>query len=376
MESPPGAQCVIDGRLYLYFGGTSYLGLHGHPDVIAAACEATRRYGIHPATSRSLFGNTPVTAAVERLAGEFFGLDDSFYFASGYVSTAILLQTLAPDFDVLFLDQSAHYSMIEAAQAMRLPLVRFRPRDAEDLQRCLQQHLGARQRPLVLTDGVSPSLGCVAPIDRYCRTLEHYGGAAILLDDAHGVGTIGDHGLGTLEWLGLWSRAVNADVTTADGPPVRLYVGATLSKALGGFGGIVPGSGEFLRRVRAATHFFDGASAPATPVAAASARALELVQSQPELRVRLQDNVVAVRNGLRQLGLPIEDSPAPIVSVQAGTAEQMQRVHTELKERGILVPFMTAYSDLGPTGALRIAVFATHTAERIQRLLDVLRCVL
>ena len=96
MESPPGAECVIDDRSYLYFGGTSYLGLHGHPEVIAAACEATRKYGIHPATSRSLFGNTPVTLAVERLAAEFFDLDDAFYFVSGYVSTAVLLQALAP----------------------------------------------------------------------------------------------------------------------------------------------------------------------------------------------------------------------------------------------------------------------------------------
>ena len=236
MESPPGAECTIDGRSYLYFGGTSYLGLHGHPEVIAAACEATRRYGIHSATSRSLYGNTPVLLAVERLAAEFFDLQGSFYFVSGYLSNAVLLQTLAPDFDVLFLDESAHYSVVEAAQAVRLPLVRFRPRDAEDLQRGLQQHLGPNQRPLVLTDGVSSSLGCVAPIDRYCRILEQYDGAAILVDDAHGMGTIGDHGRGTLDYLGLWSAAVNDDPAAADRPRVRLYVGGTLSKALGGFG--------------------------------------------------------------------------------------------------------------------------------------------
>jgi len=371
MESPPGAECTIDGRSFLYFGGTSYLGLHGHPDVIAAACEATRRYGIHSATSRSLYGNTPVLLAVEALVAEFFDLEGSFYFASGYLSNAVLVQTLAPDFDVLLLDESAHYSVVEAALSARLPLVRFRPRDAEDLQRNLQQ-LGPNQRPLVLTDGVSPSLGCVAPIDRYCRILEPYDGAAILVDDAHGMGTIGDHGRGTLDFFGLWSRAVNDDPAAADRPPVRLYVGGTLSKALGGFGGIVPGSAALLRRVRTATHYYEGASAPPTPVAAASARALELVQCHPELRLRLRDNVRAVRSGLRQLGLSVEESPTPIVAVQAGTAEQMQRLQAELQQRGIIVPYMAAYSGLGPAGALRVAVFATHTDEMIQRLLAAL----
>jgi len=318
-----------------------------------------------------LYGNTPVLLAVEALVAEFFDLEGSFYFASGYLSNAVLVQTLAPDFDVLLLDESAHYSVVEAALSARLPLVRFRPRDAEDLQRNLQQ-LGPNQRPLVLTDGVSPSLGCVAPIDRYCRILEPYDGAAILVDDAHGMGTIGDHGRGTLDFFGLWSRAVNDDPAAADRPPVRLYVGGTLSKALGGFGGIVPGSAALLRRVRTATHYYEGASAPPTPVAAASARALELVQCHPELRLRLRDNVRAVRSGLRQLGLSVEESPTPIVAVQAGTAEQMQRLQAELQQRGIIVPYMAAYSGLGPAGALRVAVFATHTDEMIQRLLAAL----
>ncbi len=373
LESPPGAECVIDGRRYLYFGGTSYLGLHGHPEVIAAACEATRQYGIHSATSRALFGNTPLTLAVERLAADFLGLEDAFYFVSGYVTTTVLLQALAPDFDVLFLDESAHYSVVEAARAVRLPLVRFQPRDAEDLRDRLSQHVGPRQRPLVLTDGVSPSLGRIAPLDRYCRILESYAGAAILVDDAHGWGTIGEQGRGTLEFLGLWSPAVNAERVAGEGPRVRLYVGGTLSKALGGFGGIVPGSAAFLRRVRTASHYYDGASAPPTPVAAASACALQLLQRQPELRRQLRDNVRAVRDGLRQLGLAVDDSPTPIVAVQAGSADDMQRLHAALQQRGLVVPYMAAYSGLGAAGALRIAVFATHTAEMIQRLLTVLR---
>jgi 7-keto-8-aminopelargonate synthetase-like enzyme len=287
-----------------------------------------------------------------------------------------LLQAVASDFEVLFLDESAHYSVVEAAQSVRLPLVRFRPRDPEDLRRSLQQHLVPHQRPLVLTDGVSPSLGCVAPLDRYGRILEPYDGAAILVDDAHGMGTIGEHGRGTLDFLGLWSRAVNGDRAAGDRRRVALYVGGTLSKALGGFGGIVPGSNAFLRRVRSATHYYDGASAPATPVAAASACALQLLQRHPELRERLRDNVRAVRDGLRQLGLSVEDSPAPIVPVQAGSPDQLQRVHAELKQRGIVVPYMATYSGLGPAGALRIAVFATHTDEMIQRLLEALRSIL
>ena len=120
------------------------------------------------------------------------------------------------------------------------------------------KHLQPGQRPLVVTDGVSPSLGCIAPIKDYCGALQRYGGAAILADDAHGMGAIGEHGRGTLEHLDLWSAAINALPDSHPDAGVHIYLCGTLSKALGGFGGILPGQQSFIQQVRSASHFYDG----------------------------------------------------------------------------------------------------------------------
>ena len=137
MESPPGAECVIDGRQYLYFGGTSYLGLHGDPRVIEAACEATRRYGIHTATSRALYGTSPVTLEVERLAAALFGMEQAYYFVSGYVSGSILLRGLADSFDLVLPDDSSHYSLIEAVDGLKCRVQPFEARNLSGLEDAL-----------------------------------------------------------------------------------------------------------------------------------------------------------------------------------------------------------------------------------------------
>lgn len=115
MQSPPGAHTLIDGRRYLYFAGTGYLGLQGHPEVIRAACEATERYGVGSATSRTGFGNTPPVLEVERRAADLFGLDGAFYFMSGYVANSILILAFAETFDAVFVDELSHYCVFEAA---------------------------------------------------------------------------------------------------------------------------------------------------------------------------------------------------------------------------------------------------------------------
>ncbi len=150
---------------------------------------------------------------------------------------------------------------------------------------------------------------------------------------------------------------------------VGLFVVGTLSKALGGFGGILTGSDEFIRQARSSSHYFDGASAPPSPVAGATAKALEIVIREPQLRARLRENVLYLRQGLRGLGLPAMDSPSPVIGLEVGDARNMQRLHRELKEQGILVPYFAAYSGTGKEGLLRIAVCATHTVAMLQRLL-------
>jgi 8-amino-7-oxononanoate synthase len=363
-ESAPGPVVRIDGREYLYFVGTGYLGLQAHAEVIAAACDAAQRHGLHSATSRAGFGNTPPTLLVERRAAEFFGCDSAFYFPTGYASNSVMLRAVGSQFDAVFLDEHAHFSVAEAAAQTGKPTYRFRHRDAGGLADALREHLAPGERPLVASDGVFSVLGTIAPLDEYGNVLASYAGAGLLVDDAHGVGVLGDRGRGTIEHFGLFDGTVNAD----SGASVLLC--ATLSKALGGYGGIIPGSQAFVEQARKASHWYDGATPAPAAVTAASARALELIQAEPELRGRLRANVRMLKDGLRRLGFKVVDSPVPILCLVVGDGENMRRIQAELMRRGIAVAYMAAYSGLGPAGGLRIAVFATHTEAMIGQLLD------
>ena len=374
MQSPPGARTVIDGRRYLYFAGTGYLGMQGHPDVIRAACEAVQEFGIGSATSRTGFGNTPPVLEVERRCAEFFGTDDAFYFASGYMGNSILVQMLRGDFDAVLVDELSHYCVFEAARLAGSSLVPFRHRDAEDLGAKLKAKLEPGGRPLVMSDGVFAARGTIAPVAEYRAVLDDYPGSILCIDDAHAMGVLGPNGRGTFEHAGLFGSSVNGEIDAGGG--LRLLVCGTLSKAVGGFGGVIPGSSSFIERLKATSHYYSGASAPPVPAAAATARGLELIAADPGMRKRLWENVGAVKSGLRRMGLQTDDTPVPIICLTVCQAENMRRIQRELMKRGIVIAYMAAYSGLGPEGALRLAVFATHTGEMIRQLLDELRRLL
>lgn len=368
MESAPEPETIIDGIRYLYFGGTSYLGLAAHAEVIEAGCDAMRRYGVHSATTRARIGTNPPVRDVEQRAAEFFGRETSFYFNSGYVANHIMAAALAEDAEAILVDAGAHYCILEAAASARLPVLPFPRRDAEGLGKAL----GAHRRVLVMADAVCPSTGQTAPVRDYLEVLSSCEQVVLLLDDAHGFGVLGPHGRGLLDELGYWDR-VNQSAGN-EGP--QLAVCGTLAKALGGFGGIIPGSSGFVERMRTSSHYFDGASAPASAVAGASAKALELVMRDPSLRARLQENAAHLRRGLQELGLTVPDTGTAHMGVGIGSAANMQRLYEELKARGILVPYVGRYTGLPEEGVLRFAVFQSHSSAQIDTLLGELRALL
>jgi 8-amino-7-oxononanoate synthase len=347
MQSPPGAHAVIDGRRYLYFAGTGYLGLQGCPEVLRAACGATERFGIGSATSRTGFGDTPPVLEVERRCAGFFGMEEAFYFASGYMGNTILVLVLQGGFDLVFVDELSHYSVLEAARLSGRPVFRFHHRDAEELRAKLKANLKPGQRPLVMSDGVFAARGTIAPVAEYRAMLHDYPGSALCIDDAHGLGVLGANGRGTLEHAWMFDSTVNGDADAESGP-----------------------------RLRSSSPYYGGASAPPAPIAAATARALELMAEDPGMRARLWKNVDAVKNGLRGMGLEADQTPVPIVCLTIGDAQNMQRIQRELMARGIVIAYLAAYAGLGPQGALRLAVFSTHTGEMIEQLLAEFRRLL
>jgi 7-keto-8-aminopelargonate synthetase-like enzyme len=368
MQSAPGPETIIDGVSYLYFGGTSYLGLAAHPDVIAAGCAALRQYGIHSATSRAGFGTTPPVQEAEERAAEYFGTEAAFYFASGYAANHILAATFAPEVDLIAVADPAHFCVTEAARSTGLRQVRFRAEDAEDLSRATDGH----RRVLVMADAVGSVTGALAPVGEYLRVLSKLGRAILLLDDAHGFGVLGDRGRGLFEELELWAH-VNGN-PDCDG--VTLAVGGTLAKGLGGFGGIIPGTDQFIQRVRQSSHYFEGSSAPAVPVAAGSAKALEIAGAEPWRRAQVRANSAHLRRQFHQLGLSVPDGASAHFGLRIGDGANMRRIHQALKERGILLPYFAAYSGVSKDGLLRVAVFANHRRDQLERLVQEVQAVL
>jgi 8-amino-7-oxononanoate synthase len=357
MESAPGPITVINGKKYLYFGGTGYFALHGHPQVIQAGIDAYRKYGTHSATTRSGFGNNPVLLEVERKVADYFGTEDAVYFVSGYFDNLILAQGLTDDYDVIFIDETSHFSIRDGVATARKPVFTFRHRDPESLAAELRKNLKPGQRPLVMSDGVFPTFGVIAPVPDYLRVLEPYGGL-ISLDDSHAVGVLGPNGRGTYEHYGLKSD--------------RLYFAGTLSKAFGGHGGFIPASKKLIQYIRQNVGVYSGSSPTPTPVAASSAKGIDLVKQHPEWRDRLRRNTSLAKTGLRKLGFEVNDNPMPIVTWMLKSAEEMKKVQKELMDRGIAVAYLR-YVGAPSGGVLRATIFSAHTEADIQRLLDELK---
>ncbi|MGV3490989.1 MAG: aminotransferase class I/II-fold pyridoxal phosphate-dependent enzyme [Devosia sp.] len=354
MGSPIGARMRINDRDMDYFCGTSYYALHGNPIVIEAARAAVAAYGLGPGT----LAQVPVYDEVIDRSRTFFETEAASYVVSGYVSPLVLLQALEDRYDVIYVDAASHYSIGDAIKTIDKPVIRFRHLDAGHLAEQLRATLQPGQVPAIVSDGIFPSSGALAPLAEYAAVIASYDGALICVDDSHAVGVVGEKGQGSLEYAGV------------AGP--NRYLAGTLSKAFGGSGGIVPGSAELAERVKKNVRLVAGASPTPVPAAAAAAAGLKLLTENPEMRQTLWRNVRHVRQGLRDLGLSIPDTPVPIVSLRAPT--DLERVRAALEARDIATKRTPAggYSDAPDVETLRIAVFSTHTPEQLDRLLSAL----
>ena len=354
MQTPLGPRVVIDGRERDYFSGTGYLGLHNHPLVLQAAADAMQRFGLATGTSRGGYGEHAVYDALEEQARAFFDVERVLYYPSGYMSAVILAQGLRERCERIFIDSAAHYSLWDGARSTGKPVVPFEHCDPQSLLERLRRDLGPGERPLVLSDGVFPISGEIAPLDAYQAVLEAFDGAWLCLDDAHATGVLGSHGRGTAEYYDLQYP--------------RLAVGHTLSKGVGGYGGLIPGPAALIEELDRNSRVYVGASPPPLPVAAAASRALSLAR-EPGLRQQLWRNVALARAGLRRLGWPLADTPVPILCLGARPGLDLERIKDALFERDICVAHVRSYSSTPLGGALRLALFATHTQAQIERLL-------
>jgi 8-amino-7-oxononanoate synthase len=365
MEGRAGTEVTLNGNKYLYFAGTSYFQLHTHPEVVKAAMDATHKYGISSATNRVMSGTTPLLQNIEEKLAGYFNSEDAAYLPSGYLSSLAGLKALDElgMYDVIFLDEGSHYSLEEGAIATGRPVIPFRNRDLKDLESKISEHLGSDQRPMIATDGLFPVIASLAPVRDYLDLAKKHQGV-IWVDDAHGVGILGAHGRGTCEAMGARSD--------------RIYLGASLSKAFGASGGIIMGSGNFIRQVRSGS-VMTGSSSPMNAAVAAAIKGLELVQENPGLRKKLWENARYLIENLGKLGItqitrfvPEMHGTIPFVSFSYGDAANMKSIHKHLMDEGIYIQY-TDYKGAEPGGVLRIVVSSAHKKVEIVRLTSALK---
>jgi 8-amino-7-oxononanoate synthase len=365
MESSAGTQVLLNGKPYLYFAGTSYFQLHSHPEVIKAASDATMKYGIGTATTRALTGTTPLLEKMEEKLAGYFNTEDAVYLPSGYLSSLAGMKALDEMelFQVIFLDEGSHYSLVDAASATGRPVITFMNRDPDDLEAKMKEHLGKDQHPLVASNGLFPVMGTIAPVREYLYLSKKHGGA-VWIDDAHGIGILGSHGRGTCEALGT--------------PSGSIYLGATLSKAFGAYGGIVAGNEDFIRHVRSGS-IMTGSSSPMNGAVAAGIKGMQLVQEHNYFRRKLWDNAVYLRESLDHLGITVEPlyipkmhGIIPIFSFIYRDEATMKAIQRFLMERGIYIQY-TTYRGAGSEGVLRIVVTSSHKKAEIVRLTQTLK---
>lgn len=363
MESAPGPRTSINGKEVDYFSGCGYYDFHGHPEIIKAACEAVNKYGTSSATSPLVYGNNPVLPEVVKNACKLFDSENALYFVSGFLGNSILLDGLRDRYDIVFVDEESHYSVLHAASISQKPVVKFRYMDVDDFKNKVRENIKPSQRPLLICDGIFPISGDISPIPEYKMVLDQYENPIICVDDAHATGVIGEKGKGTYEYFG-----VQGD---------RLYSSGTLSKALGGHGGLICGSKELINRLNEKSNIHHAGSPAPIPAAAATAKALEILIKNPGLRKQLWDNVSYAKQSFRELGFDMNDSPVPIICLHAKSKKEInfESLQLELFEKELAVTYLPAgrYTSVPAGGAIRISIFSSHTREQIDRLVTTIK---
>lgn len=358
MESQPGTETYINGKKYLYFAGAGYYQLQTNPEVIKAATDSTLKYGIGSATSRAITGTTDLLLKLEQRIAEFFNTEDAAYLPSGYLTNIAGIQALNKMnvFDKIFIDEGSHYCNIEGAFISGKSVIKFKHRDSNDLQQKIETHLQKNEKPLIASDGMFPIWAKLAPVDKYLEIAEKHDGV-VWIDDAHPVGILGEKGRGTYEHFKLNSK--------------RLYMGATLSKAFGAYGGIIPGSSEFIKHVKTGNVMI-GSSSPMNAAVAAGLKGLDIVKNNPQMREKLWENARFLKKGLKSIGILVDDNDFPIVAFIIGNSDRMQRIHNSLMNKGVYIQY-TNYLGAGTNGVLRIVVSSSHLKNQIQYLIDCLK---
>ena len=355
LDSPQGAEVVVDGRRLLSFCSNDYLGLANDSRVIAALQRGAGQYGVGSGASHLVTGHCRAHHALEEELADFVGARRALLFSTGFMANLGVVMALAERHSLIAEDRLNHASLIDAARLARARTRRYPHADVGALRRQLDPE---QRLSLILTDAVFSMDGDVAPLEALAALAREHG-AWLLADDAHGLGVRGPQGRGSLAAAGL-------------APAGELILMGTLGKAFGVFGAFVAGDADLVELLIQRARSYIYTTALPAAVAEAVRAALAVVRAEGWRRERLRELIARFRAGAAQLGFTLAESETPIQPLLVGEASAALALADGLRARGFLVPAIRPPTVPAGSARLRVSFSAAHSPDQVDRLLRAL----
>jgi len=355
LQTPQGPEVVVDGQPLLAFCSNDYLGLANHPEVVAAWRAGAERWGVGGGASHLVIGHSAPHHELEEALAELTGRPRALLFSTGYMANLGALTALVGQGDTVLQDRLNHASLLDAGLLSGARFNRYLHNDVASLQSRLHKAVG---NTLVVTDGVFSMDGDLADLPGLSGVARARD-AWLMVDDAHGLGTLGRHGGGIVEHFGLGIDEV----------PVLI---GTLGKACGTAGAFVAGSDALIETlVQFARPYIYTTSQPPA-LACATLKSLQLLRREHWRREHLAALIRQFREGARQLGLQLMESQTPIQPILIGDSARALRLSQLLRARGLLVTAIRPPTVPAGSARLRVTLSAAHSQAQVQLLLNAL----
>ena len=359
ISSGQSPEIFIDGKKYILLASNNYLGLSTDPRLIEAAQTALAKYGTSSGGSRLVSGSSDLHAKLERKIAEFKSTEAAILFSSGYLANVGTIAALVGESDVVFSDELNHASIIDGCRLSRATTKVYPHLDIDALDRMISKTRG-KGKKLIVTDTVFSMDGDLVDLEKICAVSKRHG-CMLMVDEAHAMGVLGETGAGATQHFAVEKRV-----------PVVM---GTLSKAVGSLGGYVAGSRaliDFVRN-RVRSYIFD-TSLPAASVAA-SMKAIEIIESEPQRRKHLTELVDTFKTGLCDMGFHVLPSQSAILPILTGEPDATLELADALRKQGVYAPAVRPPSVPAGKCRIRVSLMATHTRDHISRALEAFRSV-
>ncbi len=347
-------EVIINDRKVLMLGSNSYLGLTNHPKIKEAVVAAVEKFGSGCAGSRFLNGTLALHVELEEALARLVQKEAVLLYSTGFQVNLGVISALVGKDDFILGDKSNHASLVEGCKLSPGQLYRFTHNDMGALKQRLER-IERTAGKLIVVDGVFSMEGDIINLPELCKLAEQYH-AAVMVDDAHGIGVLGRLGAGTCDHFGLTNK-------------VHLIMG-TFSKSLASLGGFIASDAatiDYLKHT-SRTLMFSASMSPSN--AAAVLAALQIMQSEPERIERLLQNTQRMQKGLLSLGFDLGETQTPILPVYCHEFLTTFRFCKRLEEEGVFVNPVVSPGVPAGMELLRVSLMATHTDAQIDFALE------